>query len=396
MTNRTRKSLELDDNTDSDVAEIFRALSDTSRIKLMATLVGGEQMSALARAALRTAYRTMRHVNCAVLARGGQSSIPLQHIIDLFCAAWRTCKWRPTWLRLAHPCRQRSPDGAALFPHGFVDRGGAGSSPSLALLTDAAHNLTDVIALALSWYAIRLTLRPANSGKTYGYHRAGILIALFNSTTLVLIALGIFYEAYQRLLHPPEVEGGLMTVVAALAFIVNLGTALLVKPGSADDLNQRSAFIHLAGDALSTLGALIAGVLIMLTGWTILDPLASVFIGLLIVWNAWLIIRESAEILLEGTPRDIDVEAMVNDITRMHGVRGVHDLHVWSITQNMRALSAHVLVDDEPISVGAGIQRQINAVLQQRYHITHATLQLECVGCEPDMLYCELNSINHG
>jgi cobalt-zinc-cadmium efflux system protein len=287
---------------------------------------------------------------------------------------------------------------ALLMTLGFVviEAGAGIIANSLALLTDAAHNLTDVIALALSWYAIRLTLRPANSGKTFGYHRAGILIALFNSTTLVLIALGIFYEAYQRLLHPPQVEAGLMTVVAAIAFIVNVVTALLVKQGSDRDLNQRSAFIHLAGDALSTLGALVAGVLIMLTGWYILDPLASVLIGLLIVWNAWLIIRESVEILLEGTPRDIDVPAMVSDLRRIDGVRGVHDLHVWSITENMRALSAHVLVDDEPISVGAGIQRQINDVLQTQYNIAHATLQLECVGCEPDTLYCELNSINHG
>ena len=277
----------------------------------------------------------------------------------------------------------------------FVEAVAGVIANSLALLTDAAHNLTDVIALALSWYAIRLTMRPANSGKTFGYHRAGILVALFNSTTLVLIALGIFYEAYQRLLNPPEVEGGLLTIVAAIAFGVNIVTAWLVKQGSDDDLNQRSAFIHLAGDALSTLGALIAGVLIMLTGWMILDPLVSVFIGLLIVWNAWLIIRESVEILLEGTPRDIDVEVLVKDIQQVTGVRGVHDLHVWSITQSMRALSAHVLVDDEPISVGAGIQRQINEVLQQQYNVAHATLQLECVGCEPDTLYCELNSINH-
>jgi cobalt-zinc-cadmium efflux system protein len=208
--------------------------------------------------------------------------------------------------------------------------------------------------------------------------------------------LGIFYEAYQRSLNPPEVAGGLMTLVAALAFIVNLGTALLVKPGSDHDLNQRSAFIHLAGDALSTLGALVAGVLIMLTGWYVLDPLVSMLIGLLIVWNAWLIIRESVEILLEGTPRDIDVKAMVADIQQVPGVRGVHDLHVWSITQNVRALSAHVLVDDEPISVGAGIQRRINELLHIRYNIAHATLQLECVDCEPDALYCELSSHNHG
>jgi len=278
----------------------------------------------------------------------------------------------------------------------FVEAAAGIIANSLALLTDAAHNLTDVIALALSWYAVRLTLRPANSGKTFGYHRAGILIALFNSTTLVLIALGIFYEAYQRLLNPPEVEAGLMTIVAAIAFIVNVVTALLVKPGSDHDLNQRSAFIHLAGDALSTLGALVAGVLIMLTDWMILDPLVSVFIGLLIVWNAWLIIRESVEILLEGTPRDINVEMMVKDVQQVPGVRGVHDLHVWSITQSMRALSAHVLVDDEPLSTGAEIQRQINEVLQQRYNIAHATLQLECVGCEPDTLYCELNDHHHG
>ncbi len=275
-----------------------------------------------------------------------------------------------------------------------VEAGAGIVANSLALLTDAAHNLTDVIALALSWYALRLTLRPAHSGRTYGYHRAGILIALFNSTTLVVIALGIFYEAYQRLLNPPPVEAGLMTVVAALAFIVNLGTAVLVRPGSDHDLNQRSAFVHLAGDALSTLGALVAGVLIMLTGWNILDPLVSVLIGLLIVWNAWLIIRESVVILLEGTPRDINMEAMINDITHITGVRGVHDLHVWSITQNMRALSAHVLVDDVPISAGAGIQRQINNVLSTQYNIAHATLQLECVGCEPDALYCELNGFN--
>lgn len=264
------------------------------------------------------------------------------------------------------------------------------------LLTDAAHNLTDVIALALSWYGVRLTQRPPNSGKTYGYHRAGILIALFNSTTLVLISLGIFYEAYQRLLNPPQVEAGVLTVVAAVAFIVNVGTALLIRPGSSHDLNQRSAFIHLAGDALSTLGTLVAGVLLLLTGWVILDPLVSVLIGLLIVWNAWLIIRESVGILLEETPRDIDMEAMVNDIQEVAGVRGVHDLHVWSITRNMRALSAHVLVDDEPISVSSTIQRQINEVLQQQYNIAHATLQLECVGCEPDTLYCELNTIDHG
>lgn len=267
---------------------------------------------------------------------------------------------------------------------------------SLALLTDAAHNLTDVIALALSWYAVRLTAQPAHAGKTFGYHRAGILVALVNSTTLVLIALWIFYEAYRRLLSPPQVEESILIGVAAIAFIINAGTAWLVKRGSEDDLNLRSTFLHLAGDAISTLGAVMAGIGIALTSMEFLDPLVSIFIGALILWNAWKIIRETVGILLESTPRDIDMSAMVRDLLRIEGVRGVHDLHVWSITQNMRALSAHVLADDAPISSGAAIQRKINEMLVQQYGVAHATLQLECAGCEPDLLYCDLTPAGNG
>ena len=263
---------------------------------------------------------------------------------------------------------------------------------SLALLTDAAHNFTDVIALALSGFAIWLTARPAHDRQTFGYHRAGILVALFNSTTLVLIALGIFYEAYRRLMAPPPVEETVLIGVALAAFLVNAGTALLVRPGSGGDLNVRSAFVHLVGDAISTLGAILAGVGIALTGWDILDPLVSVFIGLLILWNAWGILRESISILLESTPRGVDVRAMLADLLSVEGVRGVHDLHVWSITQNMRALSAHVLTDDIPISAGAAIQRDINERLRGKYGVAHAALQLECAGCEPDLLYCDLTT----
>jgi cobalt-zinc-cadmium efflux system protein len=266
---------------------------------------------------------------------------------------------------------------------------------SLALLTDAAHNLTDVITLGLSWYAVRLAAQPAHAGKTFGYHRAGILIALFNSTTLVLIAAGIFYEAYRRLLNPPPIEAGILTGVAVLAFAVNVGTALLVKRGSQHDLNLRSAFVHLAGDALSTLGAILAGIGIALTGWQRLDPLVSIFMGLLIVWSAWGIVRESVDILLESTPRGLDVEALVRDVRAVPGVRGLHDLHVWSLTQSMRALSAHILTDDVPISEGAAIQRRINELLNHQYGIAHAALQLECAGCEPDLLYCDMTQNNH-
>jgi cobalt-zinc-cadmium efflux system protein len=268
-------------------------------------------------------------------------------------------------------------------------------SNSLALLTDAAHNLTDVIALGLSWYAVRLMARPANARRTYGYHRAGILVALVNSTTLVLIALGIFYEAWRRFTSPPEVQAGVLVVVGTVAFVINLVTALLIKKGSEGDLNLRSAFVHLMGDVLSTIGAVAAGVVILFTGWNWLDPLVSVFIGLLILWNARGILRETVDILLESTPRDVDMNAMVHDILQVTGVQGVHDLHVWSISSGLRTMSAHLRTDDLPISAAAAIQTRVNEMLLRRYNISHATLQLECVGCEPDLLYCDINESNH-
>ena len=263
---------------------------------------------------------------------------------------------------------------------------------SLALLTDAAHNLTDVIALGLSWYAIRLTSQPADGRKTYGYHRAGILVALLNSTTLVLISLGIFYEAYHRFINPPEVQSGILIGVGLVAVVINLVTALLVRKGSKNDLNIRAAFLHLMGDVLSTVGAVIAGVIIYFTKANWLDPLVSVLIGFLILYNAWGILRDAVDILLESTPRDVDAGKLVHDMMQVKGVLGVHDLHVWSLTENLRTMSAHILTDDLSISAGADIQRQINEVVFHRYNIAHATLQLECVDCFPDSLYCAICS----
>jgi cobalt-zinc-cadmium efflux system protein len=261
---------------------------------------------------------------------------------------------------------------------------------SLALLTDAAHNVTDIAALALSWYALRLTLRSAHSGKTYGYHRAGILAALVNSSALVLIALGAFVEAWRRFRSPPEVRADALVAVAAAAFVINLATALLIRRESRRDLNLRSAFVHLMGDVLSTLGAATAGIGIALTGWNWLDPLAGVLIGVLILWNAWGIIRDAVHILLEGTPEDIDVEFLVGDILQIKGVRGVHDLHIWSITQAMRSLSAHILVEDISVRESAGIQAGIDDLLCRKYGIRHATLQMEVEGCPPDTLFCDM------
>lgn len=263
-------------------------------------------------------------------------------------------------------------------------------SNSLALLTDAAHNVTDVIALGLSWFAMRLTLRPPSLGRTYGYQRAGILVALVNSVSLVAISGGIFYEAYKRLLEPPEVQAGILVAVGALAFVVNLVTAWLVHKGSDHDLNLRSAFVHLMGDVLSTLGAVVAGVIIYFTGWNILDALVSALIGILILWNAWGILRETLDILLENTPRDLNMDALLRDILGVEGVRGVHHLHAWSITHSLRALSAHILTDDIRICEGADIQARINALLRERYRVSHATLQLECAECPPEQSCCDL------
>ncbi len=266
---------------------------------------------------------------------------------------------------------------------------------SLALLTDAAHNLTDMIALGLSWYAVRLTIQPSNSQKTYGYHRAGILVALVNSTTLVLIAVGIFYEAYRRFLAPPVVKSEVLVIVGLVGVVVNLVTALLVRSGSGSDLNLRSTFLHLAADVASTMGAVVAGIIIYFTQANWLDPLVSVLIGFIIIYSAWGILQETIEILLESTPRDIDMRAMVGDLMQVQGVLGVHDLHVWSLTRNLRTMSAHILTEDIPVSRGAEIQRRVNEIVARRYHIAHATLQLECVGCEPDALYCDLNGVIH-
>ncbi|MGZ8246251.1 cation diffusion facilitator family transporter [Methylomagnum sp.] len=266
---------------------------------------------------------------------------------------------------------------------------------SLALLTDAAHNLTDVGALALTWYAFRLADQPAHSGKTFGYHRVGILAALVNSTTLALIAAGIFYEAYQRFLTPTPVSADILMSVGAAALLVNLLTAWLVSHGAHGDLNLRSAFLHLLGDVFSTLGAILAGVGIWLTGLNWFDPLASILIGLLILWNAWLILRETVDILLESTPRDIEMSTMVRDLMQIEGVRGVHDLHVWSLSQSLRLLSAHIVVDDMPVSRAALMQHEISELAAEKYGVGHATLQIECEGCDPDALYCDITQRNH-
>ncbi|HLA88537.1 MAG TPA: cation diffusion facilitator family transporter, partial [Anaerolineales bacterium] len=211
----------------------------------------------------------------------------------------------------------------------------------------------------------------------------------------VLIALGIFYEAYRRIISPSEVNAPILIGIGIIAFLINAGTAWLVKSGSEYDLNLRSAFLHLMGDVMSTLGAVIAGVIIFFTNWNWLDPLVSVLIGVFILWNAWGILRQSIHILLESTPESIDLDSMVADLLQVDGVQGVHDLHVWSISENLRMLSAHIVTDDALVSTGMPIHQNVNELLAYKYNIQHATLQLECEGCRHDLLFCDISELEH-
>ena len=229
---------------------------------------------------------------------------------------------------------------------------------SLALLSDAGHNFTDALALALAWFAFYLQSKPPNETKTFGYHRAGVLSAFLNAATLVLLALFIFYEASLRFLSPREVEEGIMIVVAAAGLVVNIG-----------------------------------GVVIAYTGVLWIDPLLSVLIGLLILWSGWDIIRESLNILLEGLPRGMKREGICRALKEIDGVIDVHDVHAWSLSSNSHALSCHALINDLPPSASDQILRRINDVLGERFHIHHTTIQFEHVQCEHAESICSSHPV---
>ncbi|MGQ9476652.1 MAG: cation diffusion facilitator family transporter [Actinomycetota bacterium] len=253
---------------------------------------------------------------------------------------------------------------------------------SLALLGDAAHNFSDSFALVLSLIAVRMATRPPTFRRTYGYHRMGILAAFINSLGVILICFYLFYEALRRLAHPVEVAGGGMVLVAAVGFLVNGGVALLLLRGS-KDLNIRSAFLHLLTDALVSLGVVVSGAVVMATGWTYADPLVTVAIGLLILASSFQILRESTHILMESVPFGVDYQEILEDIRRSPGVRDVHDLHIWEIGSRQYSLSAHMVVDDVPVSRAQETVARVKEMLLDRYQVVHATLELESEPCSP-------------
>lgn len=252
---------------------------------------------------------------------------------------------------------------------------------SLALLSEAGHNLSDFLALLLSLVAVYLQARPPSATKTYGYHRAGVLAALINAASLVVISFFIFYEAFRRLQSPEPVHATTMMWVAAGGVVMNAVIAfLLYRAGG--DVNIRSALVHEVGDTLSTAAVIVGGWAILLTGKFWIDSALSFGIGALILWSSFGILRETMNILLEGTPRGLKLESLEAAIRKVEGVNDVHDLHVWSIGSESRALSCHIAIADIPPSVSERILRDVKEVLHHDFQVVHTTIQFEHVECE--------------
>ena len=255
-------------------------------------------------------------------------------------------------------------------------------SNSLALLGDAGHMLVDALALSISLIAVWIARRPADTTKTFGYHRVEIMAALTNGVILVLVAVFIFYGAYQRLREPPEVNSALMMGVAAVGLVANLGGMLMLRRARHTSINIKAAFWHILGDTISSLGVIIGGIVISITGWGTVDPIIAIVIGTIILWGAVRLVRESSDILLEAVPKHIQIEEVGRAMMNISGIRDVHDMHIWTITSGIYALSAHVLIDDQTVARSAEITRLIEQELARRFDITHTTLQLECEKCE--------------
>jgi cobalt-zinc-cadmium efflux system protein len=246
---------------------------------------------------------------------------------------------------------------------------------SLALIADAAHMLTDVGALGLSLFVLWFSRRPARPEKTYGYLRLEILAALINGVTLVIIAIAIFWQAYQRLLSPEPVAGTLMLLVSTAGFLVNLVAARLLHSSADHSLNLRGAYLHVLGDLVGSAGAILAAVLILTTGMVIADPIISILVGMLILYSSWKLVRESVDVLLEAVPSHIDLGALRKTIDDIPGVDQVHDLHVWTVTSGLISMSAHAVVQNPDHN--QRVLQEIHTALRARFGISHITVQLE-------------------
>lgn len=251
---------------------------------------------------------------------------------------------------------------------------------SLALIADASHNLTDTFTLTVSFIANRISRRKANDSKTFGYGRATILAALLNATLMLAVAGFIVFEAIQRLSHPQTIEGGIVAIVASVGILVN-GSIAYILSKNRKDLNMRSAFIDMAFDALSSFGAVIAGIIILLTGITWIDSLIGFVIAALLVFNTLKILREAVQILLEGTPKDLDIIAVTQAIAETDSVLSVDDMHVWAIRSGYNALSCHIAIDEAELKNSRVIVENTKRRLLKDFNIHHATIEVELKDC---------------
>lgn len=259
---------------------------------------------------------------------------------------------------------------------------------SLALLSDSAHVFMDAFALGLSYLAIRAAKLPANDKHTYGYHRMQVLAALTNGATLFLIAFEILREAWDRFQNPEAVSAGPMLVIAVIGLIVNLIVAFTLSKHDQDDLNTRSAFLHVLGDAVASVGVIAVGVILLFVDWLWLDPLVSVMIGILILFSSGRVLKESVHILAEGMPEGMTATSIAESMSKVAGVSQVHDLHVWTVAPGYIALSAHVTVDDQSISQTAEMMTALKETLHEGFEIQHTTIQFECENCGQGKVLC--------
>jgi len=262
-----------------------------------------------------------------------------------------------------------------------VEFAGGLVSRSLALISDAGHMLTDSLAILLSYLALRWSRKPPSDRRTFGYHRIEIIIALVNGLFLLAISGYIFFEAVHRFFHPQEIRTGVLLTVAVIGFTGNLFGLLILRSETHENLNIRGAFVHILADTLSSVGVVVGGVIIALTGWNIVDSLIGIMIGGIVLRGAVDLIMESGEVLMEATPRDVDMEQLRKDVRELPGVKDFHDIHVWTIGSGRRALSGHLLTDNISTQESQRLIRAAREMLTERYGITHTTLEVECESC---------------
>jgi cobalt-zinc-cadmium efflux system protein len=262
----------------------------------------------------------------------------------------------------------------------LLEAAGGIASGSLALLADAGHMLADVAGLVLALVAVHFAERPPTPDHTYGYHRVEILAAVVNSVVLIGLSLLILYEGFARLQQPPPVATGLMLVIAAAGLAVNLVSMRVLHGGAATSLNLRGAYLEVFSDALASVGVLVAAIVMRTTGWAYADPLVSIVIGLAILPRTWSLLKEAIGVLLEGVPGDVNLGALRERISRVPGVAGVHDLHVWTLTSGMHAMSVHAVILGD--AAHQGVLDDVQRCVTREFRIAHVTVQVEAKGCE--------------